>query len=183
MGRNEIRAIMIYSTQAIVLKKILVAEADAIVVLYTHDFGKMRVYAQGVQKEGAKLRGHVEPLSLIAVQFVMGMSGERLTYAQMMQPWFLIRKDFDRMSLAVYITELVDTHCLVGQPDKGIWELLVSSLIELNQEQISFGHRWVGIFELGLMRCLGYEGVNDISLISATPLTRPQTVSNITESG
>lgn len=166
---------MTYTTQAIVLKKISASEADAVVVLYTHDFGKLRAYAQGVKKENAKLKGHIEPLSLNAVQFVMGAAGERLTYAQMLQSWPSIRNDFDQYGAAIYMIELIDRHCLIGQPDSAIWELLLSSLLELEQQSNSKIHAAIETFEHDLLACLGYAGTQDMRTLGI-PLARPFTM-------
>lgn len=156
---------MTYITQAIVLKKISAGEADAVVVLYTRDFGKIRTYAQGVKKESAKLKGHVESLSLSAVQFVLGAAGERLTYAQMMQSWPRIRGEFDRFTAAIYITELVDRHCLMGQPDISIWELLLTSLAMLNHESAPDIPDVTSEFEKDFLRAFGYGGAKDMSAL------------------
>lgn len=166
---------MTHTTQAIVLKKISAGEADVVVVLYTHDFGKIRAYAQGVKKENAKLKGHVESMSLSTVQFVLGAAGERLTYAQMMQSWPSIRNDFDRYGVAVYIVELIDRHCLVGQRDDAIWELLFGSLVELEQCNSSEMRALVEVFERDLLTCLGYAGIQDMRTLGI-PLARPFTM-------
>ena len=159
---------MTYTTQAIVLKKIPIGEADALVVLYTRDFGKLRVHAQGVKREAAKLKGHIESLSLNSVQFVLGSSGERLTYAQMLQPWPLIRNDFDRYAIAHYILEIVDKHCFPGEQDNAIWELLVSNLALLEQCRIDDLHSAMQSFEQDFLCCLGYGKSKNIGLLEIT---------------
>ena len=156
---------MIHTTQAIVLKKIPAGEADAVVVLYTSDFGKIRAYAQGVKKESAKLKGHVEPLSLSAIQFVIGTAGERLTYAQLLQSWPRTRDEFNRLSAAVYMMELVDRHCLVGQPDMSIWELLVTNLAMLNHESTRDISHMTNEFEKDFLHALGYGDAKDMSVL------------------
>ncbi len=161
-GMTEL--IMTYTTQGIVLKKIPAGEADAIAVLYTRDFGKIRAFVQGVKKESAKLKGHIEPFSLSYVQFVIGNTGERLTYAQMLQSWPVIRDDFDRLAKAFYMTELIDRHCLVSEPDNDIWELLLVSLAALNQEGRS-ACEVIKSFEHDLLECLGYAGEKDMSVL------------------
>lgn len=162
----------IYTTQAIVLKKIPAGEADAIVLLYTRDFGKLRAYAQGVKKESAKLKGHIESLSLISVQFVTGVSGERLTYAQMLEPWPSVRGDFNRCAAALYIAELVDRHCLVSQPDAGIWELLMGSFVELDRKEMPACNEIMELFEREFLVSLGYGAHADMRTLGPA-LARP----------
>lgn len=163
---------MTYTTQAIVLKKIPAGEADAIAMLYTRDFGKLRVYVQGVKKESAKLKGHIESLSLVSVQFVIGTSGERLTYAQMLEPWRSIRSDFNRCAVAFYMAELVDKHCLVSQPDARIWELLMGSFVELDRMEMLVCNEFMDRFEREFLISLGYEAHTDMRILGPA-LARP----------
>ncbi|MDP3778803.1 MAG: DNA repair protein RecO [bacterium] len=154
---------MTYTTQGIVLKKIPAGEADAIAVLYTRDFGKIRAFVQGVKKESAKLKGHIEPFSLSSVQFVIGNTGERLTYAQMLQSWPVIREDFDRLSAASRMVELVDQHCITNESDNNIWELLLVNFVLLNKGgQV---REIIKDFERDLLECLGYAGTTDVSIL------------------
>ena len=161
-----------YTTQAIVLKKIPAGEADAFVVLYTRDFGKLRAFAKGVKKESAKLKGHIEPLSLSWVQFVIGASGERLTYAQMMQSWSLMRDDFERYVTAHYLLELVDRHCLAGEKDNAIWELLVGNLALIERCDAAKVRETAELFERDFLRILGYGDAQDMTVLGS-PLARP----------
>ena len=161
-----------YITHAIVLKNIPAGEADAFVVLYTRDFGKLRAFAQGVKKESAKLRGHVEPLSLSWVQFVIGASGERLTYAHMMQSWPCIRNDFERYGAAHYLLELVDRHCLAGERDNTIWELLVGNLAFIERCDAAQIREGTELFERDFLRILGYGDAKSISVLGSQ-LARP----------
>ncbi len=147
------------------MKKIASGETDAMVVVYTRDFGKLYCRAQGVKKENAKLKGHIESLSLSAIQFVLGKLGERLTYAQLLQSWPQIRGEFDRFAVAIFMAELVDRHCLTGQPDISIWELLLTSLAALNHESPLNVSSVIHEFEKDFLRALGYDGARDIGIL------------------
>jgi DNA repair protein RecO (recombination protein O) len=128
-----------HSTQGIILKKHDVGEADAIFVIYTKDFGKIRAVAQGVKKESAKLKGHLESLSLASIQFIIGKNGERLTHAEMQEYWPALRHDKDKLKTAWHVAELINSSCLEGEKDENIWNLLVSSFSILNKEIFSEG--------------------------------------------
>ncbi len=163
---------MAHITQAIVLKKNPAGEADANVTLYTRDFGKMRAYAQGVKKEEAKLKGHIEPMSMSMVQFVEGAYGARLTYAQMVQPWLAIRDDFNHYGAAAYITELIDRHCLAGERDHALWELLIASFAALAQHTISSIDAMEN-FEKEFIHSMGYGKDGNIHILGGEKLARP----------
>lgn len=126
-----------YSTQGIVLKKHDIGEADGLFVIYTKDFGKIRAVAQGVKKEEAKLKGHLEPLSLASMQFVIGKNGERLTHAELLDYWPALRADHERLKTAWQVGELINSNCLEGEKDENIWNLLVSSLSILDKENFT----------------------------------------------
>jgi len=161
-----------YATQGVVLKKTAAGEANALITLYTQEYGKIQVFAQGVRKEKAKLRGHVEPLSLGFFQFVSGTYGERLTYAAMVRSWMGIRNDFQKYGVACYMLAVVDAHCLDGEKDNGIWTVLVDHLVALEDGDFPSLLCFLSSFETSLLACLGYQGVGKMSHLEST-IARP----------
>ena len=97
-----------HATGGIIFKRIDIGEADSLFTIYTKDFGKIRARARGVKKENAKLKGHLEPLSLSAVSFVSGKNGPRLTGASLIQYFPKIRGDLEKLRAASYIVEVTD---------------------------------------------------------------------------
>jgi len=53
----------VYKTEAIVLKRVNVGEADKILTLYTPNPGKLSAIAKGVRRPKSKLGGHLELLT------------------------------------------------------------------------------------------------------------------------
>lgn len=149
-----------YLTEGIILKKSDAGETGAVFTVYTKSFGKLRMLAQGVKKETAKLKGHLEPLSLTEVGFVLGKNGERLTRASMINYWPFIKRDYEKSAVACRITDLVDKSCFPGQTDGAIWEFLVRSFSSLDQNSFSpeeLANFYVS-FENNFSDCLGYAG-------------------------
>src|SRR3989338_8931842 len=99
-----------YLTQGIILKKIDIGEADAVFSIYTRNFGKIVARAQGVKKEEAKLKGHLETFNLSAIRF-----------------------DFDKSVAALRITEMFDRHCFQNDRDEPLWNLLLESFTLLER--------------------------------------------------
>lgn len=126
-----------YFTEAIVLATHPVGEGDAVCVLYTRDFGKIRALAQGVKKEEAKLRGHIEPLTRASAGFVVGRNGERLVYAQALESYSRIRGDFDRLKAARHALALIDDQCFEGERDERLWSILKETLSDLDENGLS----------------------------------------------
>lgn len=163
-----------YSTEGVVLKKIDSGEADALITLYTKEFGKMRAIAQGIKKPGAKLKGHLEMLNCVRVGFVFGRNGERLTQAILLDYWPNMKSDFIRLSLASYVSALFDRHCMPGEKDPLLWDLLMRSFtfIEGNIFSREEGKKFLILFDRQLLAVLGYEGEGDIRILG-TPLEKP----------
>lgn len=118
-------------TEAVVVKKIVVGEADGLFLLYTKNHGLVKAYAQGIRKEGAKLKGHLELLSHTLVRFVSGRGGERITYADTITMWPDMRGNFWKLSVAHYVVGLIAIHAGSSEQDSALWEFLLGWLTRL----------------------------------------------------
>lgn len=72
-----------YHTRAVILRKDEWSEADWLISALSEDFGRIRLLAQGARKLGAKLKGHLEPLSVSGLTFVRGRTMLRLVAAEL----------------------------------------------------------------------------------------------------
>ena len=151
-----------YTTEGIILKRTDVGEADSLFTIYTKDFGKIRALAQGIKKEGAKLRGHLEPLNLSSISFVLGKNGERLTHATLFNYWPNIRTDLAKLKLASRVIETVDDQCLWGDKDEKLWHLVSSSFAAIEEKDPASSEGFWENFQKELALVLGYAGVSDL---------------------
>ncbi len=152
------------SAKGFVLKKIDVGEDAALFLLYTRDFGKIRVIAQGVRKEKAKLRGHLELLNLVNVQFVSAKNGMRATYANLEEYWPNIRDNWRSYSLARYMIELTDSVCFERDQNEALWLLLLECFAAMNQKDFSDHVSLKSSFELRFSKGLGYTKKEDLNI-------------------
>lgn len=123
-----------YSTEGIVIKKTDCGEADTLITLYTRDFGKMRALAQGIKKEEAKLKGHLELLNVCRIGFVLGKNGERLTHAEAIMSWPHIRENFEKIETALRIADIIDAHCFPAEKDDMLWKYILTYFAVLEKE-------------------------------------------------
>lgn len=147
---------MYYTTHGIILKKTDVGEADALFTLYTKEFGKIRAKAQGVKKEEAKLKGHLEPLNFSLISFVVGKNGERLTHAILCEPWHGIRANLEKLKTAVRMASYVDEQCFNGEKDEGVWQTLMAHFMLLEKTP-EIENDFLNSFEVEIQKCLGYH--------------------------
>lgn len=157
-----------YFTEGIILKKADTGEADALFTIYTKDFGKIKARAQGVKKEEAKLKGHLEVLNHSAVSFVLGKSGERLTNAAMLNCWPRIRGDFDKFRAAHILTNLIDDKCFPGEKDEKLWQLTLDGLSALDMGEFKskdFSY-FLQEFNKKFIVALGYAGISEAEFLA-----------------
>jgi DNA repair protein RecO (recombination protein O) len=102
------RRVRVYTTEAIILKRHNLGEADRIVTLYTPDEGKLRAVAKGVRRPASRLAGHLELFSLTLVQLARGRELDVVTQGETREAFRRVREDLARTSQAYYALELVD---------------------------------------------------------------------------
>lgn len=147
-----------YATEGIVLKKLDIGEADVLYALYTRDFGKVVARAAGIRKNGAKLRGHLELLSLSAVRLINGRNGEKLIGASLIYFYERIRARDATLRLAAYVAGRLDEHCFAGERDDALWDIVAAAFRTL--DDVDFPEdgemRFQREFDKNLSLCLGH---------------------------
>src|SRR3989304_6308774 len=121
----------VYKTEAIVLKRISVGEADSIFTLYTPNLGKIKAVARGVRKPKSKLGGHLEPLTQSALVLAKGQNLDIITQSQTIESFLPLRNDLHRTSCGLYAAELMDSFCAEQVENPAIYKLLHSTLLWL----------------------------------------------------
>ncbi|HEY7062906.1 MAG TPA: DNA repair protein RecO [Chloroflexota bacterium] len=149
------RRVRVYTTEAIVLKRQNLGEADRIVTLYTPDEGKLRAVAKGVRRPASRLAGHVELFSLSLVQLARGRELDVLTQADTRAAFRNVREDLTRTSQAYYALELVDRFTPDRLEHRAIFHLLHELLETLDgpvPSPLALHH-----FTLHALAALGYR--------------------------
>ena len=144
----------IYKTQGIVLKHMPLGEADRIVTLYARDKGRLRAVARGVRRGKSKLRGHLEPLTHVAVSIAEGRSLDAISEAQSLHAFRGLREDLQPISEAVYMAELVDGFSADNSPNARVFDLFLDSLARLDDGRNST--QLVRYFEVQLLMISGF---------------------------
>ena len=162
-----------HSTEGIILKKDPYGEADLLVTILTKDFGKIKVMAQGVRKEAAKLKGHLELLAYSAISFVIGKNFYRLTSAEAKDFFLGLRGDFSKLRIAYYITNLIDSNAFEEKGDARLFRLAHETFLKLDEIGIDDFHElkkvlfefnagFLHVFGLLPEKAVGTNAVNSI---------------------
>ncbi len=112
-----------YITEAVVLDREDIGEADARIFLYTKEFGKIAARAKSIRKITSKLASHLQPLTLITARLVEKNSFQIVDA--------LALRDFKTMApTPLALVEMIDVLRLVREvtasehPDARLWDLL-----------------------------------------------------------
>jgi DNA repair protein RecO (recombination protein O) len=119
----------LYRDEGIVLRTHKLGESDRIVVLLTRHHGKVRSVAKGVRKTKSRFGARLEPPSHAQLQLYEGRSElHTIDQAETIDHLRPIRDDLDRLTRAVAMLEVADQLGLAGEPNPGLYQMLLGAL-------------------------------------------------------
>ena len=144
-----------YQTEAIIIKKTKLGEADRILTLYTPDLGKIQAVAKGVRRPRSKLAGHLELLTYSLVSLVRGRNLDTITGSQAINSFLPLKSDLQLTSYALYATELVNQFTADHIENRPLFRLLLETMQQLCQA--GDNELMLRYFELNLLNEVGYR--------------------------
>ena len=107
-----------FRSEAIVLKRSDIGEADRLLTLYSRDYGKIRAVAKGARKPQTRKTGHVELFMRTNFMFAQGKTIDIITQAELIEAYPGVRDDLMRTTFTSYAAELLDR--LTADEDRDI---------------------------------------------------------------
>ncbi|UCG10008.1 MAG: DNA repair protein RecO [Dehalococcoidia bacterium] len=157
-----------YQTEAIIIKKTKLGEADRILTLYTPHLGKIQGFAKGVRRPRSKLAGHLELLTHSLVSLARGRNLDTITGSQTINSFLPLKSDLDLASYALYLTELVNKFTPDEEENQPLFQLLLETMQQLcqaNNKELVLRY-----FELQLLDKVGYRPQLQQCITCQTPL-------------
>jgi DNA repair protein RecO (recombination protein O) len=144
-----------YSTPAIVLRQRKIGDADKVLTLYTATLGKVDAVARGVRKARSRLAGAVEPLTHATFQLAQGKTLDVVTQVDTIEQFPALRDDLDRVSRALYASELLDRFTEPREASFPLYRLLLDTLRRIEtRPDIDTPLRF---YEMSVLDALGYR--------------------------
>ncbi len=144
-----------YQTEAIIIKKTKLGEADRILTLYTPALGKIQGVARGIRRPRARLAGHLELLTHSQVSLARGRNIDTIIGAQTINSFLPLKTDLWLSACALYVTELVNQFTADHIENRLLFDLLLETLHLLRQ---TGGNELVlHYFEMHLLGAVGYR--------------------------
>ncbi|MFH1382620.1 MAG: DNA repair protein RecO [Chloroflexota bacterium] len=145
-----------YQTEAIIIRKTKLGEADRILTLYTPDLGKIQGIAKGVRRSKSKLAGHLELLTHSQVSLARGRGNlDTIIGSQTIDGFLLLKNDLHLTACALYLIEMVNQFTVDHLENRPLFRLLIETLQQLSQapdRELLLRH-----FEVHLLHEVGYR--------------------------
>jgi len=125
-----------YPTEAIVLGRTDVGEADRILTLFTPNKGKFHAIAKGIRRPTSKKAGHLEYLSHSQLQLALGRNLDIVTQAEIRESFLRLRADLWHMTCGLYLAELIDSFIEEHTPQPDVYTLMLQALRGLEADSI-----------------------------------------------
>ena len=97
-----------YSTDAIVLSRFDLGEADRVLTLITPGGGKLKAIAKGIRKPTSRLGGSLEPFAELQLALHRGRTFDVVTEVRVGHAWLRLRDSLESAATAWYLAELAD---------------------------------------------------------------------------
>lgn len=142
-----------YSTEAIVLTRFDLGEADRVLTLITPTVGKLKAIARGIRRPTSRLGGSLEPFAELTVALARGRTFDVVTQVSVGHAWLKLRDSLEATATAWYLAELADRSLEERHPAAPLYALLRRAY-ELLDAGMAPGRvaRW---FEMHLLDELG----------------------------
>jgi DNA repair protein RecO (recombination protein O) len=114
----------LWTTDAIILSRFDLGEADRVLTLITPHDGKLKAIAKGVRRPTSRLGGSVEPFAELHLQLAHGRTFEVVTQVAVSHAWLALRDSLEAAATAWYLAELADRSLEERHPAEPLYGLL-----------------------------------------------------------
>jgi DNA repair protein RecO (recombination protein O) len=98
----------LYATDAIVLSRFELGEADRVLTLITPELGKLKAIAKGVRRPTSRLGGSLEPFAELHLNLARGRTFDVVTGVAVGRAFLRLRDSLESAATAWYLAELAD---------------------------------------------------------------------------
>lgn len=145
----------VYRTEAIVVRRQNLGEADRLLSLYTFDRGKIKAIAKGIRRPQSRKAGHLEPFTQVELMLAKGRELDIITQAEAIELFPRLRQELVLLSQAAYVVELVDRFTVERDQNRSLYRLLLNTL-----ERLEVGadpDAVLRFYEIRLLDLTGYK--------------------------
>ena len=146
----------VLKAKGIVLKEFDAGESGKTLIILAEGLGKIMVSARGAKKVTGKIFSASEIFTCSEFCFYEGKGFLTLTQAEVIEKFYNIRNDIERLSYAYYFSDLINSSLFEGMEADDVLRLLLRSLTVLSKTEAS-PKLAARVFELRLLKALGFS--------------------------
>jgi len=151
--------VKLYKTDALVLRNLNRGDTDQLLVLFSLEYGKLKVIAHGSRKITSRKRGAVQPLTLTRFLIHRGRYLDSVRQCEELESFPELFLRMDRICYASYAVELVENSTVEGEANQILFAALVEALRQLGKGDPEIVAR---AFALKLITLTGYKPLLDL---------------------
>lgn len=148
----------VYKTEAIVIRRRNLGEADRIVTLLTRDHGKLGVVAKGARKPKSRFAGRLELFTHLRALLAVGRSLDVVSQVEVVDAFAGVRDDLLRLGYASLLAEVTDRATAERHAAPELFGLLRSALELIRDDDPERAGLW---FLARVLVLTGYAPVVD----------------------
>lgn len=146
---------MLLKTRAVVLRRRVFGESDALVTLFSPEEGRFSAIVKGMRKAKVRRSGGCDQFVLGSFLLRRGRSLALVEQVEIERSFYGLRHSLLALAVATYLTELVERITVEHEPQPALFELLCLALSVLEERKADpFLLR--RFFELHALRWTGY---------------------------
>lgn len=117
--------------EGIILRRWTFGESDRMVSFLSETRGKLRLRVRSAQKPNSRMGMLTEPLNCLRIRLIEGRSQPLLVQPQLVQTYFRVRADLERLTAALALCETLDRWLAEDHAEPEAYHTLAQALIAL----------------------------------------------------
>ncbi len=143
-------------TEGVVLKELRYRDTSKILSIYTNKYGKINVMARGAYRPRSQIIANTQPFSYNEYQLFKGKNFFYLNQGDIIDSFYSIREEIERVTYGYYILELIDKGVPEEEDNEKIFKLLIKGLTVLSTLDKDY-LKFIVAYELKFISFLGYK--------------------------
>jgi len=119
-------------TTAVILRSRPMFETGRQLHIFSKEYGRDYVQARISRSKKSGFAGQYEATNVVAISWTQGRSIKYVSQCDVIQPFLTLRKDYNAITLAAYVFDIVIKSTSLHQPHPELFDLVVQTLTRLN---------------------------------------------------
>lgn len=145
-----------FKTEAVIISQREHGERDKLFTVFTKKYGKIEILAKSIRRVKAKLKGGLQVLNYVYLEFIKGKNFNITTDVIIKDEFSSLKSSVRKFRLSLHVCTLLDRLVKGAERDERIWKLLLETLYKLKHAKDKL-ETSVYYFEWDLLSCLGFK--------------------------